>query len=148
MRWKDAPIPSGALIRRRGRWKSTLFCMTPGRFPTGPQPCGPATLSRSVTRIQADVFVEIADCSEEQKVSTKAQLNIRWLRRNRRGVDSELVQAAKAIPAPASATLVFAAAESSIEAIRRLAAVDWNVLRDDLHASGYWKYGEPDHKGE
>lgn len=101
------------------------------------------------TTAHADVFVEIEDRAEEQRIESAATVNLQWRCREGRGARSKLVEAVRAMPAPGSATLVFAAAESSIvQAVRRHAVDEWRVARGNLHAAGYWKHGDADHRDE
>ncbi|QOG07400.1 siderophore-interacting protein [Aureimonas sp. OT7] len=98
---------------------------------------------------RADVFVEIEDQAEEQRIESAAAVNVDWLCRDGRGANSRLVEAARAISAPGPETLVFLAAESSIvQSIRRHAVQEWRIARENLHAAGYWKRGDADHRDE
>lgn len=98
---------------------------------------------------RADVFVEIEDRAEEQRIESAAAVNLQWLCRDGRGANSRLVAAARAMSAPGPETLVFVAAESSIvQAVRRHAVQEWRVARENLHAAGYWKRGDADHRDE
>jgi NADPH-dependent ferric siderophore reductase len=99
---------------------------------------------------QADVFVEVADAREEQVVHSAAAANLTWLHRDD-GCNgaSRLERAAKALGRPDDNTAIWVAAESSaVQSIRKHALSEWGVDRKLLHAAGYWKRGEADHKDE
>lgn len=100
---------------------------------------------------QVDAFVEVADASEEQAIESAATLNLTWLHResatNRTATGLE--DAARAIGRPHKSTIIWIAAESSaVAALRRLAISEWGADRSRLHAAGYWKRGEPNHKDD
>lgn len=102
------------------------------------------------THVQADAFVEVADAYEEQVIESVAAVNLTWL--HRKAVEDEasgLEDAARAIPRPDENTVIWIAAESSVVAVlRRLALSEWGVDRRRVHAAGYWKRGESDHRDE
>jgi len=100
---------------------------------------------------RADVFVEVADAAEEQTIRALADVNLTWLHRNGDGKTGSdgLERAAKAIGRPREDTAIWVAAESAVvQSIRKHALAVWGVDRKRLHAAGYWKRGEPDHKDE
>jgi NADPH-dependent ferric siderophore reductase len=95
---------------------------------------------------RADVFVEIADAAEEQMLSSSADIRVTWLHR---GAAMRLAEAAKKIARPDDTTVVWTAAESeTVKVIRSLASKEWGIDRTRLHAAGYWKRGEADHRDE
>jgi NADPH-dependent ferric siderophore reductase len=98
---------------------------------------------------RADAFIEVADASEEQAIESAAAINLTWLHRNSaaNGMGSRLVDIARAIAQPYQHTIIWIAAESSVVAVlRRLAISEWGADRSRLHAAGYWKRGEANHK--
>jgi NADPH-dependent ferric siderophore reductase len=100
---------------------------------------------------RADVFVEIDDAGEEQIIETAATVHLTWLHRKADGhaVARSLVEAAKALGRPDENTVVWIAAEASIvKSLRTHALLGWGVDRKRLHAAGYWKRGESNHKDE
>jgi NADPH-dependent ferric siderophore reductase len=100
---------------------------------------------------RADVFVEVDGIGEQQTIETAAALNLTWLHRKGRGqaVSGILEEAAKALGRPDDNTVIWIAAESSIvKSLRNHALLGWSVDRRRLHAAGYWKRGESDHKDE
>lgn len=92
------------------------------------------------------MLVEVADAAEEQTLSSPAEIRVTWLHRSEA---SGLADAAAGIGRPDNDTVVWAAAESeAVKAIRLLALKQWGIDRARLHAAGYWKRGEADHKDE
>lgn len=97
----------------------------------------------------ADVFVDIADRSDEQPLTSRATTQIRWLHHGSGAANSGLISAVTSCPPPGLDTLVFMAAEARIvQAIRRHATQVWQMDRANLHAAGYWKWGDADHHDE
>lgn len=99
---------------------------------------------------RADVFVEIADASEEQPIESAAVVNLTWLHRKTPANSAAgLEDVATAIGRPDENTVVWIAAESSIvKSVRKLALSEWGIDRKRLNAAGYWKRGESNHKDE
>jgi NADPH-dependent ferric siderophore reductase len=100
---------------------------------------------------RADVFVEVDDANEEQTIDTVAAVNFNWLHRKGggRSVSGGFEEAAKTLGRPDENTVIWIAAESSIvKSLRKHALSDWSADRRRLHAAGYWKRGESDHKDE
>lgn len=86
---------------------------------------------------QASAFIEVANASEEQTIETAAA----------NGKGSRLMDIAGAIAQPYQHTIVWIAAESSVvAALRRLVISEWGADRSRLHAAGYWKRGEANHR--
>ncbi len=102
-------------------------------------------------RTRADVFIEVADGSEEQTLQSAATVDLTWLHRKSSGQNApgNLERAAESVGQPGENTAIWAAAESSIvKSIRRHALLAWRVDRKLLRAAGYWKKGKSDHKDE
>lgn len=100
--------------------------------------------------ITAQVFVEVCDVTAEQVMKSSAQISLRWLHRLGAEAGSSLLlqAAADAVQGPDSATHIWVAAESAqVIAIRRLLR-ERGIDKGCVHASGYWKRGEADHKDE
>lgn len=94
-------------------------------------------------------FIEVADADEEQTIQSAASVNLVWLHRksDANGMSSRLVDAASAITRPYQNTIIWIAAESTVvAALRRLAISEWGADRSRLHAAGYWKRGEANHR--
>jgi len=109
-----------------------------------------AILEALPAQARADAFVEVGDAGEEQTIESAATVNLTWLhRKTGANTPSGLEAAAKAAPRPDDDTAVWIAAESSIvKSLRKHALLEWGVDRQRLHAAGYWKRGESDHKDE
>ncbi len=105
-----------------------------------------AILESLPTHARADVLVEIEDAAEEQALPSPAKVHVEWLHR---GAAMTLADAARKHTRPESGTVVWVAAESeAVKAIRSLASKEWGIDRARLHAAGYWKRGEADHRDE
>jgi len=105
-----------------------------------------AILEALPTHARADVLVEIADAADEQLLSSPAKIHVAWLHR---GVAMTLADAARKRAKPESGTVIWVAAESeAVKAVRSLALKEWGIDRASLHAAGYWKRGEADHRDE
>jgi NADPH-dependent ferric siderophore reductase len=101
--------------------------------------------------VQVDAFVEVADAAEEQIIKSAAKVNLTWLHRTAATTSAGrlLEDAARAIGRPGDNTVIWVAAESSAVAVlRKLALSEWGVDRSRLHAAGYWKDGEADHRDD
>ncbi|MFG1425979.1 siderophore-interacting protein [Roseixanthobacter glucoisosaccharinicivorans] len=98
---------------------------------------------------RAEAFVEVADASEEQAIESSAGVSLTWLHRGDATNGASLEAAAQALGRPPADTIIWIAAESStVAALRRLALSEWGVDRSRLHAAGYWKRGEANHRDE
>ncbi len=96
-------------------------------------------------------FVEVADAGDEQTIESAARVDFTWLHRKGGGRTAvgTLESTAKALGDPGGKTVIWVAAESSIvKAIRKHALLVWGIDRSAVHAVGYWKRGESDHKDE
>jgi NADPH-dependent ferric siderophore reductase len=99
--------------------------------------------------VRADAFIEVADASEEQTIDSAAAINLTWLHRNSaaNGKGGRLMDIAGAIARSYQHTIIWIAAESFVvAALRRVAISEWGADRSRLHAAGYWKRGEADHR--
>lgn len=99
----------------------------------------------------ADVFVEVIDAAEEQSIQTTAAVSLTWLHRKQGGnpVHGGLEKIARTIARPGENTAIWVAAESSaVMSIREHVLATWRIDRKRLHAAGYWKRGEADHRDE
>jgi NADPH-dependent ferric siderophore reductase len=99
----------------------------------------------------ARVFVEVANPAEQQPLTSAAALTVTWLHREAQAPASRrrLVDAVKEVELPAGATEIWVAAESAeVIAIRRHLLKERGIDRSTLHAAGYWKRGEADHRDE
>ena len=110
-----------------------------------------AILEALPAQARANVCVEVDDAGEEQTIESAASVNLTWLHRKSsgNGAPPSLESAAKAVARPNEKTAVWIAAESSIVmTLRKHALLEWRVDRQHLHAAGYWKRGESDHKDD
>ena len=108
-----------------------------------------AILEALPAHARADVFVEVEDSREEQVIETAATVNFNWLHRlgNGPAASGGLAGAAKALGRPDEDTVVWIAAESAVaRSLRHHASEVWKIDHPRLHAVGYWKRGESNHK--
>lgn len=101
-----------------------------------------ASLERLAPGARARAFVEVADASEEQKIDSPGDVDLRWLHRNGGRPGEELVKAVKALEFPAGAVHVFLHGEAGfVRELRRLLYVERGVSRVAQSISGYWRVG-------
>lgn len=95
----------------------------------------------------AQVFVEIADASERQPLSSAADVQIHWLERNGvNAADSRLLEDALRDFEPGDGdTFYWIAAESRrARTMRQFIEEAFAVDKGSIRASGYWKAGDED----
>ncbi|WAH56694.1 siderophore-interacting protein [Pseudomonas silvicola] len=100
---------------------------------------------------RAQVFAEIAHAGEAQELTSRATLSVTWLHRDGAATAASMLleAVARSVDIPTRATVIWVAAESTqVAAIRRLLLKERGVDRTMLHATGYWKRGEADHRDE
>lgn len=110
-----------------------------------------AILESLPAHAHANAFVEVADVHDEQTIESAATVNLTWLHRKAASTDgaSKLESVAKTIGRPDENTVVWIAAESSVvKSLRKHASLEWGLDRQHLHAAGYWKRGESDHRDD
>lgn len=90
----------------------------------------------------ATVLVEVADAGEQQPVSTRANLTVRWLHRG--PGQPILAETVCALSLPANCHVFVAGESGQVSAIRSWLKAKGSTAR--LDASGYWKRGEADHR--
>ena len=99
----------------------------------------------------AQVFAEVANPAEQQQLLSPASLRVTWFYRDTAAPASAapLEAAARTAAIPATGMAIWAAGESAqISAIRKLLLKERGVDKHNLHAVGYWKNGEADHRDE
>lgn len=90
----------------------------------------------------AHVFIEVADASEEQTITSPAELHLTWVHRSTGRSLADVVQAADL---PAEAPHAFLHGEAGcVRELRRWARGTLGVPRELLSASGYWRIGRDD----
>lgn len=95
--------------------------------------------------------MEVEEPADEQAIETAARVDLHWLHRSGRGSGAEggLEARARALPCPDAGTIVWIAAEASVvRSLRQHALQAWGLDRSRLHAAGYWKRGQADHRDE
>lgn len=110
-----------------------------------------AILEALPAHVKAQVFVEVTNAAEYQELTSPALLSVTWLHRedDTPALSTALEAAARAMDIPAHTTAIWAAAESTqIVGLRKLLLKERGVDRTCLHAAGYWKRGEVDHRDE
>jgi NADPH-dependent ferric siderophore reductase len=98
---------------------------------------------------QADVYLEVDDANEEQRLSSAADTQITWLYRDARH-DAEagrvLDQTIRSLRLPDGDTRIFVACEASVmRDLRRYLLNDRQMDRGLVYTHGYWKHGEANH---
>ncbi|WP_175687528.1 siderophore-interacting protein [Burkholderia multivorans] len=110
-----------------------------------------AILKALPAHAKAHVFAEVATLAERQELTSPAALSVTWLFRedDARASAMPLEAAARSAEIPAGATTIWVAAESTeVAAIRKLLLKERRIDHASLHATGYWKRGEADHRDE
>ncbi len=93
---------------------------------------------------RALVIVEVEDAAEEQRFTSKADIQTQWIHRSGRspGVSARLLAALRNAGWPRGEFFAWAAAESDVaRAIRRLLVEERGASREWVKAAGYWKRG-------
>ena len=93
---------------------------------------------------RALVVVEVADAGEEQRFSTRARLETRWLHRNgaEPGARSPLQEAIAELKLPSGEGYAWVAAEAAAaKALRRHLVDERGLRKDRVKAAAYWKQG-------
>jgi NADPH-dependent ferric siderophore reductase len=108
-----------------------------------------AILEALPAHAKAQVFAEVANPAERQALTSAAALSVSWLfREDAQASSMPLEAAATALDLAGDAAVIWVAAESAqVAAIRRLMKAR-GIDRTRLHAAGYWKRGEADHRDE
>ncbi len=99
--------------------------------------------------IRAEVYIEVDDSAEEQKLTSKADAEITWLHRGP-GRDEEsgrmIEKTIRELKLPDGDRRVFVACEASImRDIRRYLLNERQMDRSRIYTHGYWKVGEANH---
>jgi NADPH-dependent ferric siderophore reductase len=97
--------------------------------------------------VPAYVFVEVADATEEQPLSSVADLRVTWVHRRastgRRG--ARLVETVRAAELPAGDVHAFVHGEAGfVKELRHHLRFDRGISRERLSVSGYWRLGRDD----
>lgn len=87
-------------------------------------------------------FVEVADAAEQQPLSSKADVRLRWLHRS---AGDDIVTAVRELDLPAGQAQVFVHGEAGfVREIRRYLLGECGLRKDQLSISGYWRRGKDD----
>ncbi len=92
----------------------------------------------------AHVFVEVSDASEEQEITSAADLRVTWVHRSTGASLADVVQAAE-LPDGVPHTFLHGEA-GCVRDLRRWARSTLGVPRELLSASGYWRRGRDDER--
>lgn len=99
--------------------------------------------------VTADAFIEVNGTDEEQKLETAASLNVTWLHSGSEppGTTGQLELAVQGAVLDLSNCQAWVAGESfMVRAVRTYLTVDRLLPSGRLHAAGYWKMGDADHR--
>lgn len=97
---------------------------------------------RSDTRVTA--MIEVQNEKEQQPLTSKAALTVRWLHRGIQAADTSalLLEAVRALQLPAGDGYVWIACESHLaRALREHLVNERGVNKAWIKAAGYWKFG-------
>jgi NADPH-dependent ferric siderophore reductase len=93
---------------------------------------------------RAVAIIEVADAGEEQRLTSRARLDVRWLHRNDAapGETSLLHNAIAGLSLPPGEGYAWASAEAATaKALRRHLVDERGVRKDRVKAAAYWKRG-------
>ncbi len=99
--------------------------------------------------LQVQVFIEVADETERQFLAVQPRVKVRWIYRNGSADQpaETLAEVLRYSPLPVRSGDAWIAAEAStIRAIRTQLLRDRGFELGRVHAAGYWKRGEQDHR--
>ncbi|MFI5270041.1 MAG: siderophore-interacting protein, partial [Chloroflexota bacterium] len=98
--------------------------------------------------VDAQVYVEVGDETEELDWRTDAQLHVRWLHRQGDQRPGDPLRSAIAqAPVPNGNARVWVACEASVmRQIRKHLLEDWRLDPSAIVTRGYWKEGEPNYR--
>lgn len=95
---------------------------------------------------RAQVFVEVADASEEQTLISPAELKVQWVHSGAAfpGTTGKLELAVQQATFPSSAQVFVAGEAFMVRALRTHLLVDRAIVHTSIDAKGYWKVGNAD----
>jgi NADPH-dependent ferric siderophore reductase len=105
-------------------------------------------MARMLERFPEDArgvaLIEVADGSEEQALTTRAQIEIRWVHRNGAapGNHTLLEDAIRAVTLPEKAFTWIGAEQQTVRAIRDYWRKDLALKNEDHYAMAYWTFGK------
>ncbi|WP_246465008.1 siderophore-interacting protein [Ruania alkalisoli] len=108
-----------------------------------------ATLEAMPEEAVVRAIIEVADPAEEQPLLTVAGAEVQWIHRSASSVEAEpgeaLVAAVRELERPAGRVHAFVHGDADVvKQLRSLLRFEWDVPKEDLSASGYWKRGTND----
>jgi NADPH-dependent ferric siderophore reductase len=90
--------------------------------------------------VEAYAFVEVSGPEEELKIDSDVE--VIWLHRGDRPCGQVLVEAVRALEFPEGRVHAFVHGEAGfVKELRRLLRVEYQIPREDLSISGYWRLG-------
>ncbi len=99
--------------------------------------------------VLAEVYIEVDDANEEQRLDSAADVDVTWLHRGagRAAGSGRLIEETiRSLRLPDGDTRVFVACEASImRDIRRHLLNERQTDRSQVYTHGYWKLGEANH---
>ncbi|WP_017627842.1 siderophore-interacting protein [Nocardiopsis chromatogenes] len=101
-----------------------------------------ASLERLPEGAVAHVFIEVEGPEEEQPLPNAAGVKPTWLHRGGGRVGEALVRAVRDLERPEGEVQAFVHGEAGfVKELRRLLRKEWEVPRERLSISGYWRLG-------
>ena len=101
-----------------------------------------AALERLPAGAPAVAFIEVADPTDEQPLTSPGAVRLTWLHRGDRPVGQALVAAVRALEFPPGDVHAFVHGEATfVKELRRLLRVERGISPERLSISGYWRRG-------
>lgn len=114
-------------------------------------PAALTILDQLPATVSVFAWFEVAESTDALPLATRAELTTTWLPRGGTHPKGRLLTDALLttdIPAdPAGSAAWIAGEATAVATVRRHLLTDRALPRDRVHAKGYWKHGEADHKG-
>ncbi|AUY49097.1 siderophore-interacting protein [Streptomyces sp. CB01881] len=98
--------------------------------------------------VEVSAYFEIAGPADTLPLPARTGLTAAWLPRTpAHPKGHRLTETLLATDVPPGTTAWLAGESGAVATVRRHLLTDWALPRDRVHAKGYWKHGEADHKG-
>ncbi len=98
------------------------------------------------TTAMAKVYIEVADGSEEQDLTSAASIDVTWLHNpHTEPPGSLLIKAAESAVVAPDVRVWVACEAAAMREIRKHLLYTAGLAKDQIHTHGYWKAGESDH---
>jgi len=108
-----------------------------------------AILEKLPDSVQSRAFIEVADRDEEQPLSARGGVNIKWVHSGKRaaGTSGQLEFAVRDATINTHNCCIWLAGESfMVRSIRTYLETERGIMRSAIDAKGYWKFGTAAHR--